>query len=209
MPKPLPVIVTRADAYAKGYKTFYTGNPCKRGHLAPRYVATGACLECLTVYKGQGAKNPFNADLVPYAPRNVWRPKHWDAATLERFHVAVQTFIDTWEEAPPAPESVQANKFRMIYGERYFSASSIKDVNGVEHDLWFTFNNKPRQQLYLKESHGNAPPFPVFNEEALGDIPWLLLGDRWCALKAAEGKTVPVVLDEHLSLMLNRYGDNG
>lgn len=40
-------VITRDDAYAKGLPRFYTGRPCKRGHLAERFVVNGACTSCV------------------------------------------------------------------------------------------------------------------------------------------------------------------
>lgn len=37
---------TRADAQATGTKYYFTGKPCKYGHIAPRKTK-GACIECL------------------------------------------------------------------------------------------------------------------------------------------------------------------
>ena len=37
---------TRAEAKASGAKYYFTGEPCKHGHIAPRKTK-GACLECL------------------------------------------------------------------------------------------------------------------------------------------------------------------
>ena len=37
---------TRAEAKATGAKYYYTGEPCKHGHVAPRKTK-GACLECI------------------------------------------------------------------------------------------------------------------------------------------------------------------
>jgi 5-methylcytosine-specific restriction endonuclease McrA len=39
---------TRADAKAQGAKYYFTGEPCKHGHIAPRKTK-GACIECLKV----------------------------------------------------------------------------------------------------------------------------------------------------------------
>lgn len=39
-------ITTRAAALSLGAQLYYTGKPCKRGHLSPRYAAGGACSEC-------------------------------------------------------------------------------------------------------------------------------------------------------------------
>ncbi len=39
---------TRAEAKAQGAKYYFTGEPCKHGHIAPRKTK-GACVECLKV----------------------------------------------------------------------------------------------------------------------------------------------------------------
>lgn len=48
-------IISRADAHEKKLKHFFTGKPCKRGHLRERSVQTGACLGCLSHYAQQYA----------------------------------------------------------------------------------------------------------------------------------------------------------
>lgn len=40
-------ILSRQDAYAKGLKRFYTGEPCKRGHVCERFVCNGGCVRCM------------------------------------------------------------------------------------------------------------------------------------------------------------------
>jgi hypothetical protein len=40
-------IITRKEAQAQGLKTYFTGKPCKRGHVAARRVNPNACVECL------------------------------------------------------------------------------------------------------------------------------------------------------------------
>jgi hypothetical protein len=39
-------IISRDEAKALGLKHFFTGKPCKHGHIAERSVRTGRCLEC-------------------------------------------------------------------------------------------------------------------------------------------------------------------
>jgi hypothetical protein len=47
---------TRIDAHALGLHKYFTGRPCRAGHLALRYVATSACLDCLYSYKKKYAR---------------------------------------------------------------------------------------------------------------------------------------------------------
>ncbi len=40
---------TRADAKAQGQTRYFSGKPCARGHVAPRYASTGQCTACQLV----------------------------------------------------------------------------------------------------------------------------------------------------------------
>jgi hypothetical protein len=42
----LPDIIGRDEARALGLKHFFTGKPCKRGHVAERDVSSRECVEC-------------------------------------------------------------------------------------------------------------------------------------------------------------------
>ncbi|MFU8816678.1 MAG: hypothetical protein ACNA7W_15120 [Pseudomonadales bacterium] len=44
---PTPEIISRPDAKTKGMTEFYTGVPCKHGHLSTRYVSSGGCRTCV------------------------------------------------------------------------------------------------------------------------------------------------------------------
>jgi hypothetical protein len=35
---PMPEIISRAEAKARGLTRYFTGKPCKYGHIAERYV---------------------------------------------------------------------------------------------------------------------------------------------------------------------------
>lgn len=39
-------IVTKAEAKAAGLKRFFTGNPCKRGHIGERFTSNLMCVRC-------------------------------------------------------------------------------------------------------------------------------------------------------------------
>lgn len=39
-------IISYVDAKAKGLKRYFTGKPCKRGHMSERFVSHCGCIEC-------------------------------------------------------------------------------------------------------------------------------------------------------------------
>jgi hypothetical protein len=54
-------IISRAEAHAQGRTHFYNGNPCRRGHVAQRFVSTGGCVECGKLYSEKFAADKRNA----------------------------------------------------------------------------------------------------------------------------------------------------
>jgi len=48
-------IITRKDAKAAGLNRYYTGLPCKNGHVDYRYTASGACKSCVGESNGRFA----------------------------------------------------------------------------------------------------------------------------------------------------------
>lgn len=40
-------IILRKEAIAKRLKTYFTGKPCKHGHIAKRFTLSGTCYECI------------------------------------------------------------------------------------------------------------------------------------------------------------------
>lgn len=43
-------IISRSDAIAQGLDRYFTGKPCKHGHISERRADARACLECVSVY---------------------------------------------------------------------------------------------------------------------------------------------------------------
>ena len=41
-----PAPIERAEAKAKGLRFYFTGKPCKHGHVAEREVLNATCVEC-------------------------------------------------------------------------------------------------------------------------------------------------------------------
>jgi len=39
-------VISCKDAKTQGLSRYFTGKPCKRGHIAERYVRTGNCIHC-------------------------------------------------------------------------------------------------------------------------------------------------------------------
>jgi 5-methylcytosine-specific restriction endonuclease McrA len=64
------MIISQSSARAKGLKRYFTGKPCRRGHIAERYTNGGACAAC------DRARRPKKfPDHVPMTPEEK-KEKH-------------------------------------------------------------------------------------------------------------------------------------
>ena len=53
--------ITRAAAKALGLKKFFTGKPCKRGHVDERYVSNKGCVTCTAVLNATQERKSYDA----------------------------------------------------------------------------------------------------------------------------------------------------
>lgn len=44
--RPQAEILTRSQAYDRGLERYFTGQPCKNGHISERRVRSYGCIEC-------------------------------------------------------------------------------------------------------------------------------------------------------------------
>lgn len=217
-PKDLPPIKTRDEAFRAGDTYFYTGKPCMRGHLAVRYVSTNGCTACMDRHKTQGARNAFDDKLVPFfGVPGLWRPRHWDAHTLEASKLAVQTFLNEWgaANAPPPPEA--EFKLRNVYGVRYTMVGHVESMDGNKYETWQPWRGHTMQQLRLRASGAHsAPTVELFTREALeSPAPWvyrdLLNGDgpRWYVCEHIDFALFKVIEDHALHVAIGVFGLDG
>lgn len=69
-------LVTRANAAAAGEKRYFTGKPCRHGHVCQRRVVGAACVECADIRRN---KTPA----ANYARVRAWRAEHPEARREE------------------------------------------------------------------------------------------------------------------------------
>lgn len=85
---------SRKDAHARGETQFFTGKPCKNGHVSARYVSTGGCIECLRQYSGA-----FRTGVAPGVMTFPAQAMHIDDHA--QLYVAVD-YLNAQRGLPPA-----------------------------------------------------------------------------------------------------------
>lgn len=85
-------IITRAEARAQGLTRYFTGKPCKRGHIADRFVSSSACVACTQKLQNERAAKPGEARERHLARRRALAKtdaarkadRRWKTANIER-----------------------------------------------------------------------------------------------------------------------------
>lgn len=85
----------RMAAHALGQKTFSTGEPCKWGHLAPRYVVNGGCSQCVNGMN-KLAPNAVTKELVPWQPAPVHVPHDMLPQLRDALNDTIAQAVQTW-----------------------------------------------------------------------------------------------------------------
>lgn len=82
-----PQVISRRAAFTAGLKRYFTGEPCRKGHIAERYVSTGGCLDCASAgFKFR--QNAFSHELAPFWSERLWVPRSYsveELAALEKY----------------------------------------------------------------------------------------------------------------------------
>jgi hypothetical protein len=79
---------TATEAKALGEKRYFTGEPCRRGHVAERFASTRQCAECLVQHKADWRGSPENA-AKDLAYSRAYNAENWEdrkRAAREDYH---------------------------------------------------------------------------------------------------------------------------
>ena len=138
-------IIARKDALAQGLTHYFTGKPCKRGHIATRYANTANCVECtLCIFN----KRPYKLTLEQ---KERYRQRNNEYARQRRLLMTDQERkAETRKRAPYMLEYVNTRresdpgfKLRMNLRHRVWNAlqaneagksKSIQDLIGCPSD---------------------------------------------------------------------------
>ena len=190
---------SREDAKARGLDRYFTGSPCKHGHIAPRYVSTTNCVVCQT----------------ERARRNgAWRARPLRETYLEK----VRTVVERRGGVLLSTEYVSAKvKLNVRCGDRHeFAASPDSLARGTwcpkckrqKHSERMSANYRSIEELreFARDHHGGdclaTSPRPVLSKASwkcskskhppfLAVIAKVVLSGQWCPLCWQERKEPP------------------
>lgn len=92
-------IVTRAEALRQGLVRYFTGKPCKRGHISERFTRNGTCLGCAPIISAKTYQNNREVTLArcktyydKHKSEFVHRANRWKKQNPEKALLSVRKY---------------------------------------------------------------------------------------------------------------------
>jgi 5-methylcytosine-specific restriction endonuclease McrA len=126
---------TRKEAKALGATHYFTGEPCVRGHVAPRKTK-GACVECMKedwAADNERRKSKPKSDAAKAAGRRYYEQNRElvKARAVSRPKESVKKYKDAWKSKNPELVQASANAWKRRAREaspRWLSAEQKKHI---------------------------------------------------------------------------------
>lgn len=156
-------IISRAEARSQGLTRYFTGKPCKKGHISERYSGSGHCVTCMeqkaytwrVSHPERGRENRSR-----YRKTNLEKVKTWDAkwrfANLER----KRAMKNAWAAANPFVGKAHTAKYRAAKLQRTVSWTDFKAIKvfyencpkGYHVDHYYPLQGKVCSGLHVLEN---------------------------------------------------------
>lgn len=144
-------VISRKEAKAAGLKRYFTGKPCKRGHVVERQVASERCRECATASTAACRKRSPDkaaAFAAVWRKRNPGKAAALRTAWKKRNPDKMAAFTTAWRKRNPdkvaaftatrrsaklqrTPSWVDRDAIRAVFKE----AKRLTTETGVRHDV--------------------------------------------------------------------------
>ena len=170
---------TRSEAKAQGSAYYFTGDPCKHGHIAPRKTK-GACVDCLKLEWKRG--NETRAEYFrAYNKSEAGQKAKRDYYARNKEEVKIKAF-----SRPSSEKSAAKRKYKEANPELYKALTSVrKRRHRKASPRWLTKDQKlAMRHLYLQameltkltgERYVVDHIVPLISDEVCGlHVPWNL-----------------------------------
>lgn len=114
-------LISRKDAKTQGLLFYFTGKPCKRGHVLERYVSTRVCVNCRYKQVSEWTKNNSQKHRENVRKWNTKNPEKHAAMVMKRCA----------EKLKRTPKWADFKLIKKFYTE----AAKLTKETGIEHQV--------------------------------------------------------------------------
>ncbi len=174
--------ISKEAAHLRGWRYFFTGQPCDEGHMAERDVKSGRCLECMHPPK-------YGVDAFtgwwPFQPKPPLRvPPKTTLAIWSELARRIQASIPELVKQIEAEAGIVVERQETVMAHGIMHVTEPRLKRG-QYKLWYPF---------FAEGRGFARPNWMDPQAHPATVPWIEYEGRWFAAMPDE-TFVPVMLE--------------
>lgn len=129
-------IISRPKAKSLGMKRYFTGKPCKHGHISERNIKSSACSACQNEIFKEWSKNNPGADAA--------LAKRWRKDNAERYRQVQRRGYKKW---------IKINKQKHLVYMRNANSSRREKIKGkIPASMYFDFISKAKKICHYCEA---------------------------------------------------------
>jgi hypothetical protein len=134
-------IISKEYAIKLGLKRFFTGIPCKYGHIDERFVSTRRCVTCCNISRNKHRaenKDKYDQQLAEWCEKNKTKVAEYDK---ERYHDNKQYHRDKrnrWHKNNPhrGNEWSAARRARKLSQTPEMTESEKQEIKNIYYRAW-------------------------------------------------------------------------
>jgi 5-methylcytosine-specific restriction endonuclease McrA len=150
--------VSRTESKARGLLKYFTGKPCKRGHIAERFVSNHVCIECKLIHAAdfnerhpgrlnEIAKKSFKKRYPEMREVIVARCREWRSRNPEKFAQSTRSTRERtreearrrtaiWQKANPDKVREHSNRrrIRKLGAEGFHTVDDARSIRAKQKD---------------------------------------------------------------------------
>lgn len=101
--------ISRQEAKQAGLTRYFTGEPCKHGHIDERLVSNSVCITCSAIRKKEHPKYQQKANKKSLEAKRTWRKNDYEK-NPEKYRAYAKKYRDNNKEKRCAYESLRKNR---------------------------------------------------------------------------------------------------
>ena len=134
--------ISRKQALEQGLKWYFTGKPCKHGHIASRQVSNRICKDC-AYSRTEGWRAANKGHIQAYNAANSERKRDWVLANPER----VKAAKDKYAKANKHKNAPRLARWRAANRASYRATANAYKARRNREDPYFRLSNRLRERL--------------------------------------------------------------
>ena len=203
-------VITRQEAIAQGLRHFYTGEPCKRGHMSERYTVNGACAQCTKestkrrmarIYSDPEEHEAFNAHKRD--KRREFYYRHRERLNAER--------RDKWANDEEFRNKMKAKQAEYIKRTEYYNSETRRQWAENNKDKLAEYGKRSRAKHvgtnkylgYLRRRRKRAAMPPWADKEAIKKM-----YEKVARMNRLAGRNTPGRCAFHVDHIIPLNGEN-